>query len=219
MGIVEVVVWCDVIMFIMFDEFQVEIYKKYVYDNICLGVVIVFVYGLNVYFGLIELKEGVDVIMMVLKGLGYIVCGEYIKGGGVFCFVVVDIDVIGKVFEIVLLYCLVIGGGCLGIIEINFCEECEIDFFGEQVVLCGGFVELICCGFEILVEVGYVLEMVYFECLYEVKLIVDLIYEGGIVNMDYLILNIVEYGQYVIGLCILLYEQIKVVMKVVLIDI
>jgi ketol-acid reductoisomerase len=219
MGIAEAAAWCDVIMFTMPDELQAETYKKYVHDNIKPGAAIAFAHGLNVHFGLIEPKEGVDVIMMAPKGPGHTVRGEYTKGGGVPCLVAVDTDATGKALEIGLSYCSAIGGGRSGIIETNFREECETDLFGEQAVLCGGLVELIRCGFETLVEAGYAPEMAYFECLHEVKLIVDLIYEGGIANMDYSISNTAEYGQYVTGPRILPYEETKARMKAVLEDI
>jgi ketol-acid reductoisomerase len=157
--------------------------------------------------------------MMAPKGPGHTVRGEYTKGGGVPCLVAVDTDASGNALEIGKSYCSAIGGGRSGIIETNFREECETDLFGEQAVLCGGVVELIRCGFETLVEAGYAPEMAYFECLHEVKLIVDLIYEGGIANMDYSISNTAEYGQYVTGPRILPYDQTKAAMKEVLQDI
>ena len=219
MGIPEAAAWCDLIMFTMPDELQAETYKNYVHDNIKEGAAIAFAHGLNVHFGLIEPKKGIDVLMMAPKGPGHTVRGEYTKGGGVPCLVAVDKDGSGKALEIGLSYCSAIGGGRSGIIETNFREECETDLFGEQAVLCGGLIELIRCGFETLVEAGYAPEMAYFECLHEVKLIVDLIYEGGIANMDYSISNTAEYGQYVTGPRILPYEQTKKVMKGVLSDI
>ena len=219
MGIAEAAAWCDVIMFTMPDELQAETYKKYVHDNIKPGSAIAFAHGLNVHFGLIEPKEGVDVIMMAPKGPGHTVRGEYTKGGGVPCLIAVDTDASGKAQEIGLSYCSAIGGGRSGIIETNFRQECETDLFGEQAVLCGGIVELIRMGFETLVEAGYEPEMAYFECLHETKLIVDLIYEGGIANMDYSISNTAEYGQYVSGPRILPYEATKKAMKDVLTDI
>ena len=219
MGIAEAAAWCDVIMFTMPDELQAETYKKHVRDNLKPGSAIAFAHGLNVHFGLIEAPEGVDVIMMAPKGPGHTVRGEYVKGGGVPCLVAVDADATGKALEIGLSYCSAIGGGRSGIIETNFREECETDLFGEQVVLCGGLVELIRMGFETLVEAGYAPEMAYFECLHEVKLIVDLIYEGGIANMNYSISNTAEYGEYVSGPRILPYEETKKRMKDVLTDI
>ncbi|WP_425099104.1 ketol-acid reductoisomerase [Tropicibacter sp. S64] len=219
MGISEAAAWCDVIMFTMPDELQAETYRKHVKDHLKPGAAIAFAHGLNVHFGLIEAPEGVDVIMMAPKGPGHTVRGEYVKGGGVPCLVAVHQDATGKALEIGLSYCSAIGGGRSGIIETNFREECETDLFGEQVVLCGGLVELIRMGFETLVEAGYAPEMAYFECLHEVKLIVDLIYEGGIANMDYSISNTAEYGQYVTGPRILPYAETKARMKEVLEDI
>ncbi|MCQ0091674.1 ketol-acid reductoisomerase [Roseovarius sp. M141] len=219
MGIAEAAAWADLIMFTMPDELQAETYKKYVHDNIREGAAIAFAHGLNVHFGLIEPKAGIDVIMMAPKGPGHTVRGEYVKGGGVPCLVAVDTDASGKALEIGLSYCSAIGGGRSGIIETNFREECETDLFGEQAVLCGGLVELIRMGFETLVEAGYAPEMAYFECLHEVKLIVDLIYEGGIANMNYSISNTAEYGEYVSGPRVLPYEQTKKEMKAILNDI
>jgi ketol-acid reductoisomerase len=219
MGIAEAAAWCDLIMFTMPDELQAETYRKYVHDNLREGSAIAFAHGLNVHFGLIEPKAGVDVIMMAPKGPGHTVRGEYVKGGGVPCLVAVHNDASGKALEIGLSYCSAIGGGRSGIIETNFKEECETDLFGEQAVLCGGLVELIRMGFETLVEAGYAPEMAYFECLHEVKLIVDLIYEGGIANMNYSISNTAEYGEYVSGPRILPYEETKARMKAVLDDI
>jgi len=215
----EAAAWCDVMMFTMPDELQAETYKKYVHDHIKPGAAIAFAHGLNVHFGLIEPKEGVDVIMMAPKGPGHTVRGEYVKGGGVPCLVAVNTDASGKALEIGLSYCSAIGGGRSGIIETNFKEECETDLFGEQAVLCGGVVELIRMGFETLVEAGYAPEMAYFECLHEVKLIVDLIYEGGIANMNYSISNTAEYGEYVSGPRVLPYERTKKEMKAILHDI
>ena len=218
-GIAEAAAWCDVMMFTMPDELQAETYRKYVHDNIKPGAAIAFAHGLNVHFGLIEPKEGIDVIMMAPKGPGHTVRGEYVKGGGVPCLEAVDTDASGKALEIGLSSCSAIGGGRSGVIETSFREECETDLFGEQAVLCGGLVELIRMGFETLVEAGYAPEMAYFECLHEVKLIVDLIYEGGIANMNYSISNTAEYGEYVSGPRVLPYERTKKEMKAILHDI
>jgi len=219
MGIAEAAAWCDLIMFTMPDELQADTYKKYVHDNLRDGAAIAFAHGLNIHFGLIEPKPGVDVIMMAPKGPGHTVRGEFVKGGGVPCLVAVENDASGKAMEIGLSYCSGIGGGRSGIIETSFRQECETDLFGEQAVLCGGLVELIRMGFETLVEAGYEPEMAYFECLHEVKLIVDLIYEGGIANMNYSISNTAEYGEYVSGPRILPYDETKARMKAVLSDI
>ncbi len=219
MDIAEAAKWCDVIMMCMPDELQAETYYAHIHDNLRDGAAIAFAHGLNVHFGLIEAKPGVDVIMMAPKGPGHTVRGEFQKGGGVPCLVAVHQDASGKALEIGLSYCSGIGGGRSGIIETDFKEECETDLFGEQAVLCGGLVELIRMGFETLVEAGYEPEMAYFECLHEVKLIVDLIYEGGIANMNYSISNTAEYGEYVSGPRILPYDETKARMKAVLKDI
>ncbi|MEM9343485.1 MAG: ketol-acid reductoisomerase [Pseudomonadota bacterium] len=219
MTIEEAAAWCDLMMFTMPDELQAETYRKHVKDHLKPGAAIAFAHGLNVHFGLIEAPDNVDVIMMAPKGPGHTVRGEYAKGGGVPCLVAVHNDASGKALEIGLSYCSAIGGGRSGIIETNFKEECETDLFGEQAVLCGGLVELIRMGFETLVEAGYAPEMAYFECLHEVKLIVDLIYEGGIANMNYSISNTAEYGEYVSGPRILPYDETKKRMKDVLTDI
>ena len=219
MGIAEAAGWCDLIMFTMPDEMQSETYRDFIHDNLKEGSAIAFAHGLNIHFGLIEPKKGVDVIMMAPKGPGHTVRGEYVKGGGVPCLVAIDNDASGKALELGLSYCSAIGGGRSGIIETNFREECETDLFGEQAVLCGGLVELIRTGFETLVEAGYAPEMAYFECLHEVKLIVDLIYEGDIANMNYSISNTAEYGEYVSGSRVLPYKETKARMKEILSDI
>jgi len=219
MGIEEAAAWCDLIMFTMPDELQAATYKAQVHAHLKEGAAIAFAHGLNVHFGLIEPKAGVDVIMMAPKGPGHTVRGEYLKGGGVPCLAAVQTDATGRAMEIALSYCAAIGGGRSGIIETDFRQECETDLFGEQAVLCGGLVELIRMGFETLVEAGYEPEMAYFECLHEVKLIVDLIYEGGIANMNYSISNTAEYGEYVSGPRVLPYDETKARMKGILADI
>ncbi len=156
-----------------------------------------FAHGLNVHFNLLDPRPDIDVFMIAPKGPGHTVRSEYQRGGGVPCLVAVAQNPSGNALEIALSYASAIGGGRAGIIETTFKEECETDLFGEQVVLCGGSVELIRAGFETLVDAGYAPEMAYFECLHEVKLIVDLIYEGGIANMNYSISNTAEYGEYV----------------------
>jgi ketol-acid reductoisomerase len=181
------------------DELQRGIYENEIAPNIRDGAALLFAHGLNVHFGLIEPKATVDVLMVAPKGPGHTVRGEYLKGGGVPCLIAIHQDATGNAMDLGLAYASAIGGGRSGIIETNFREECETDLFGEQAVLCGGLVELIRAGFETLVEAGYAPEMAYFECLHEVKLIVDLIYEGGISNMSYSISNTAEYGAYVSG--------------------
>ncbi|MEO1503627.1 MAG: ketol-acid reductoisomerase, partial [Pseudomonadota bacterium] len=219
MGIAEAAAWCDLIMMCMPDELQADAYYAHIHDNLKDGAAIAFAHGLNVHFGLIEPKSSVDVVMMAPKGPGHTVRGEFVKGGGVPCLVAVHQNATGKALEIGLSYCSAIGGGRSGIIETDFKEECETDLFGEQAVLCGGLVELIRCGFETLVEAGYEPEMAYFECLHEVKLIVDLIYEGGIANMNYSISNTAEFGEYVSGPRVLPYDETKARMKAILEDI
>jgi len=210
--------WADLIMMATPDELQADIYKADIAGNIRDGAAIAFAHGLNVHFGLIEPKKTVDVIMIAPKGPGHTVRGEYQKGGGVPCLIAVHQDASGNAHDIALSYASGVGGGRSGIIETNFREECETDLFGEQVVLCGGLVELIRAGFETLVEAGYAPEMAYFECLHEVKLIVDLIYQGGIANMNYSISNTAEWGEYVSGPRIITPEA-KAEMRKVLKDI
>ena len=218
MDIAAAAAWADLIMFTMPDELQADTYKKYVHDNIRDGAAIAFAHGLNIHFGLIEPKPGVDVIMMAPKGPGHTVRGEYVKGGGVPCLVAVHQDASGRAMELGLSYCSGIGGGRSGIIETNFRQECETDLFGEQAVLCGGITHLIQAGFETLTEAGYAPEMAYFECLHETKLIVDLLYEGGIANMRYSISNTAEYGDITTGPRIIT-DETKAEMKRVLADI
>jgi len=210
--------WADVIMMLIPDELQAETYKKDIEPNIRDGAAIAFAHGLNVHFNLIEPKSTVDVIMIAPKGPGHTVRGEFQKGGGVPCLIAVHQDASGNAHDIALAYASGVGGGRSGVIETNFREECETDLFGEQVVLCGGLVELIRGGFETLVEAGYAPEMAYFECLHEVKLIVDLIYQGGIANMNYSISNTAEWGEYVSGPRIITSDT-KAEMKRVLKDI
>ena len=211
--------WADVIMMLTPDELQGEIYKADIEKNMKSGAAIAFAHGLNVHFNLIEPREDIDVFMVAPKGPGHTVRSEYQKGGGVPCLIAIDQDVSGNVHDIGLSYASAIGGGRSGVIETSFKEECETDLFGEQVVLCGGLVELIRAGYETLTEAGYAPEMAYFECLHEVKLIVDLIYEGGIANMNYSISNTAEYGEYVSGPRVLPYDETKARMKSILTDI
>jgi ketol-acid reductoisomerase len=218
MSIADAAKWADVIMMLVPDELQADIYKSHIEPNIRDGAALAFAHGLNVHFNLIEPKKTVDVIMIAPKGPGHTVRGEYLKGGGVPCLIAVHQDASGNAHDIALAYASGIGGGRSGVIETNFREECETDLFGEQVVLCGGLVELIRAGFETLVEAGYAPEMAYFECLHEVKLIVDLIYQGGIANMNYSISNTAEYGEYVSGPRVITQET-RAEMKRILADI
>jgi ketol-acid reductoisomerase len=218
MGVGEASKWADLIMMLTPDELQADIYREHIAPNIRDGAALAFAHGLNVHFNLIEPKKTIDVIMIAPKGPGHTVRGEYTKGGGVPCLIAIHQDASGNAHDLGLSYASAIGGGRSGIIETTFREECETDLFGEQVVLCGGLVELIRGGFETLVEAGYAPEMAYFECLHEVKLIVDLIYEGGIANMNYSISNTAEFGEYVSGPRIITSDT-KAEMKKVLKDI
>ncbi|MCK5931372.1 ketol-acid reductoisomerase [Fulvimarina manganoxydans] len=210
--------WGDLLMMATPDELQAGIYNSEIAPHIRDGAAIAFAHGLNVHFGLIEPKSTIDVLMVAPKGPGHTVRSEYQRGGGVPCLVAVHQNPSGNALDLGLSYACGVGGGRSGIIETTFQEECETDLFGEQVVLCGGLVELIRAGFETLTEAGYAPEMAYFECLHEVKLIVDLIYEGGIANMNYSISNTAEWGEYVTGPRIITAET-KAEMKRVLKDI
>jgi ketol-acid reductoisomerase len=210
--------WADVVMVLTPDEGQSDLYRDHLAQNMKQGAAIAFAHGLSVHFNLIDPRPDLDVFMIAPKGPGHTVRSEYQRGGGVPCLVAVAQNASGNALEIALSYASAIGGGRAGIIETTFKEECETDLFGEQAVLCGGLVELIKAGFETLVEAGYAPEMAYFECLHEVKLIVDLIYEGGIANMNYSISNTAEYGEYVTGPRIITAET-KAEMKRVLTDI
>ena len=218
MDVAEASRWGDVIMMLTPDELQGDIYAEDISENIRPGASVAFAHGLNIHFSLIEPRPNIDVFMVAPKGPGHTVRSEYIKGGGVPCLIAVHQDSSGNAHEIGLSYASAIGGGRSGIIETTFKEECETDLFGEQVVLCGGLCELIKAGYETLVDAGYAPEMAYFECLHEVKLIVDLIYEGGIANMNYSISNTAEYGEYVSGPRIIT-EETKAEMRRVLNDI
>jgi ketol-acid reductoisomerase len=218
MSVADAAKWADLIMMCAPDELQADIYRDHIADNIRDGAAIAFAHGLNIHFNLIEAKKTIDVVMIAPKGPGHTVRGEYQKGGGVPCLVAVHQDASGNALDLALSYASGVGGGRSGVIETTFKEECETDLFGEQVVLCGGLVELIRAGFEVLVEAGYAPEMAYFECLHEVKLIVDLIYEGGIANMNYSISNTAEWGEYVTGPRIIT-DETKAEMKRVLKDI
>jgi ketol-acid reductoisomerase len=210
--------WADIVMVLTPDELQSDIYNADLAPNMRPGSALAFAHGLNVHFNLITPRADIDVFMIAPKGPGHTVRSEYLRGGGVPCLVAVAQNASGNALEIGLSYSSAIGGGRAGTIETTFKEECETDLFGEQVVLCGGLVELIKAGYETLVEAGYAPEMAYFECLHEVKLIVDLIFEGGIANMNYSISNTAEYGEYVTGPRIIT-DETKAEMKRVLADI
>ena len=191
--------WADILMMLTPDELQSQIYKNHIEQRMREGTSLGFAHGLNIHFNLINARKDLDIFMIAPKGPGHLVRSEYQKGGGVPCLMAIHQDSSGKAKDLALSYASAIGGGKSGVIETTFKDECETDLFGEQSVLCGGLVELIKNGYETLVEAGYPPEMAYFECLHEVKLIVDLIYEGGIANMNYSISNTAEYGEYIIG--------------------
>ena len=216
--VAEAVKGADIVMMLLPDEQIAEVYKAEVAPNIKAGAALAFAHGFNVHYGQVIPRDDVDVIMIAPKAPGHTVRSTYAQGGGVPHLVAVYQDKSGAARDIALSYATANGGGRAGIIETNFREETETDLFGEQAVLCGGAVELIKAGFETLVEAGYAPEMAYFECLHELKLIVDLIYEGGIANMNYSISNNAEYGEYVTGPRVVT-EQTKQVMRDVLKDI
>jgi ketol-acid reductoisomerase len=200
------------------DELHSALYENDLVGNLKQGAALAFAHGLSIHFDLITPRPDLDIFMVAPKGPGHTVRAEYERGAGVPCLLAVAQDATGGAHEIGLAYAAAIGGGRAGIIETTFKEECETDLFGEQVVLCGGLTSLIQMGFETLVEAGYAPEMAYFECVHEVKLIVDLIYEGGIANMRYSVSNTAEYGDYTRGPRII-DESTRAKMKAVLDDI
>jgi ketol-acid reductoisomerase len=216
--IAEAVKSADVVMILLPDEQIAEVYRQEVEPHIRSGASLAFAHGFNVHYGQVVPREDLDVWMVAPKAPGHTVRGTYRQGGGVPHLIAVHADRSGRARELALSYAAANGGGKAGIIETNFREETETDLFGEQAVLCGGTVELIKAGFETLVEAGYAPEMAYFECLHELKLIVDLIYEGGIANMNYSISNNAEYGEYVTGPRVVT-EETKKAMKAALRDI
>jgi ketol-acid reductoisomerase len=218
MSAAEAARWADVMMMAAPDEYQADIYKNELAANLKQGAALFFAHGFNIHFRQIEPRPDLDIIMVAPKGPGHTVRSEYQKGGGVPCLIAVHQDSSGNAHDLGLSYASAIGGGRAGIIETTFREECETDLFGEQAVLCGGVVELMRAGFDTLVAAGYAPEMAYFECVHEMKLIVDLIYEGGIANMNYSVSNTAEYGEYVSGPRIITAET-KAEMKRVLEDI
>jgi len=210
--------WADILMMLAPDEHQAAIWNDDLKGHIKPGAALAFAHGLNVHFGLIEPPADIDVIMIAPKGPGHTVRSEYVRGGGVPCLIAIHQDASGNAHDVALGYASGVGGGRSGIIQTDFKEECETDLFGEQAVLCGGITHLIQAGFETLVEAGYAPEMAYFECLHETKLIVDLLYEGGIANMRYSISNTAEYGDITTGPRIIT-DETKAEMRRVLADI
>src|SRR4051812_20114806 len=216
--VAEAVAGADVVMMLMPDEHIAAVYKSEVDPNIKKGATLAFAHGFNIHYGQVQPRADIDVVMIAPKAPGHTVRSTYVAGGGVPMLIAVHQDASKKARDVALSYAAAIGGARAGIIETNFREETETDLFDEQTVLCGGLVELIKAGYETLTDAGYAPEMAYFECLHEVKLIVDLIYEGGIANMNYSISNNAEYGEYVTGPKIITAET-KAEMKRVLADI
>lgn len=194
MTVEESTAWADLIMILAPDEFQEKIYNESIEPNLKEGAILAFAHGFNIHFELIKPRSDLDVIMVAPKAPGHTVRSEFVRGGGIPDLIAVNQDASGQAKEIALSYASAIGGGRTGILETTFKDETETDLFGEQAVLCGGTTALVQAGFETLVEAGYEPEMAYFECLHELKLIVDLMYEGGIANMRYSISNTAEYG-------------------------
>lgn len=207
--------WADIIMILIPDELQAQVYRQDIEKNLEAGKYLVFAHGFNVHYGQIKPPQGVNCFMVAPKSPGHMVRYEYTQGRGVPMLIAVQADTTGDTTELALSYASAIGGGKAGILETTFAEETETDLFGEQAVLCGGVTSLITAGFETLVEAGYAPEMAYFECLHELKLIVDLIYEGGISNMRYSISNTAQYGDITRG-PIIIDEEVKLIMKEIL---
>ncbi|MBM3510861.1 MAG: ketol-acid reductoisomerase [Alphaproteobacteria bacterium] len=191
--------WADVVMVVVPDELQAALYRDYLKPHLKQGAALAFAHGFNIHFKLIEPRADLDVFMIAPKGPGHTVRSEFARGAGVPCLLAIERNSSGNAQEIALSYGSAIGGGRAGIIETTFREECETDLFGEQTVLCGGVTALVMAAYETLVEAGYAPEMAYFECLHELKLIVDLFYEGGVANMRYSVSNTAEYGDYTRG--------------------
>jgi ketol-acid reductoisomerase len=210
--------WADIVMVLAPDELQAGLYNNELKPNMRDGTALAVAHGLSIHFRLIEPRSDMDVFMIAPKGPGHTVRSEYLRGAGVPCLLAVEQNPSGNAVELALSYGCAIGGGRAGVIETTFREECETDLFGEQSVLCGGLTSLILAGFETLVEAGYAPEMAYFECCHEVKLIVDLIYEGGIANMRYSVSNTAEYGDYSRGPRVI-DEHVRAEMKKILADI
>ena len=209
----------DIVMILINDEVQAAVYKSEIAPNLEPGNALAFAHGFNIRYKQIVAPEGVDVFMAAPKGPGHTVRGTYVNGKGVPCLVAVEQDATGKAYDIALAYIAGIGGARAGILETTMDEETETDLFGEQTVLCGGVVDLMQCGFEVLVEAGYKPENAYFECIHEMKLIIDLINKGGIAAMNYSISDTAEFGEYVSGPRVLPHDEIKANMRKVLSDI
>ena len=219
MSISEAVKNGDIVMVLINDEVQADVYNKDILPNLKKGAALAFAHGFNIRYKQIIPPEGIDVFMAAPKGPGHTVRSNFVVGKGVPCLVAVEQDATGNALKIALAYIAGIGGSKAGIMETTFHDETETDLFGEQCVLCGGVVDLMQCGFEVLVEAGYEPENAYFECIHEMKLIIDLINKGGIEAMNYSISDTAEYGEYVSGERILPHEEVKNRMRKVLKDI
>ena len=198
-NVAEAVAGADLVMVLTPDEFQSQLYKEQLEPNLKQGATLAFAHGFSIHYNQVVPRADLDVIMIAPKAPGHTVRSEFVRGGGIPDLIAIYQDASGKAKDIAMSYASAIGGGRTGIIETSFKDETETDLFGEQAVLCGGAVELVKAGFETLVDAGYAPEMAYFECLHELKLIVDLMFEGGIANMNYSISNNAEYGEYVTG--------------------
>ncbi len=219
MTVPEAAKWGDIVMILINDEVQADVYKKDIAPNLSAGNMLMFAHGFNIHFKQIVPPAGVDVSMIAPKGPGHTVRSQYVAGKGVPCLIAVEQNATGDAYKLALAYAAGIGGARGGVMETTFQDETETDLFGEQAVLCGGVVELMKLGFETLVEAGYAPENAYFECIHEMKLIIDLINKGGVAMMNYSISDTAEFGEYVSGPRILPYEETKKNMKAVLTDI
>ena len=219
MTVADAAKWGDIVMLLINDEVQADVYKKDIAPNLEAGNMLMFAHGFNIHFKQIVPPTGVDVAMIAPKGPGHTVRSQYVAGKGVPCLIAVEQNATGNAYKLGLAYAAGIGGARGGVMETTFQDETETDLFGEQAVLCGGVVELMKLGFETLVEAGYAPENAYFECIHEMKLIIDLINKGGVAMMNYSISDTAEYGEYVSGPRILPYEETKKNMKAVLADI
>ena len=219
MSVPEAAKWADIVMILINDEVQADVYKQDIAPNLEAGNLLMFAHGFNIHFKQIVPPAGVDVSMIAPKGPGHTVRSQYVAGKGVPCLIAVEQNATGDAYKLALAYAAGIGGARGGVMETTFQDETETDLFGEQAVLCGGVVELMKLGFETLVEAGYAPENAYFECIHEMKLIIDLVNKGGVAMMNYSISDTAEYGEYVSGPRILPYEETKRNMKAVLTDI
>ena len=219
MAIPEAAKWADIVMILINDEIQADVYKRDIAPNLEAGNALMFAHGFNIHFQQIVPPADIDVLMIAPKGPGHTVRSTYVAGKGVPCLLAIHQNATGKAQDIGLAYAAGIGGARGGVMETTFQDETETDLFGEQAILCGGVVELMKLGFETLIEAGYAPENAYFECIHEMKLIIDLINKGGIAAMNYSISDTAEYGEYVSGSRILPYEETKKNMKAVLADI